>query len=69
MQAHAVICGSGSRQKNISKMAAESSEFIALEKQIEVCLETFEALELGSYLDCLTIPKCLTMPSSHLQIP
>ena len=32
-------------------MAAESTEFIALEKQIEVCLEAFEGLELGSNLE------------------
>ena len=35
----------------MSKMAAESAEFTALEKQIEVCLEAFEALELGSNLE------------------
>lgn len=46
-----IICGQRQICKNISKMAAESAESIALEKQIEVCLEAFEALELGSNLE------------------
>ena len=51
MHAHTVICGSGKPAKNKSKMAAKSDEYVALEKQIEVCLEAFEALELGSNLE------------------
>ena len=43
--------GSGKSAKQISKMAVESAEFKALEKQIEVCLEAFEVLELGSNLE------------------
>ena len=42
--------GSGSPRKKFN-MAAESTESIALEKQIEVCLEAFDGLELGSNLD------------------
>lgn len=51
MHAHAAICGQRKSEDKKSIMAAESTEFIALEKQIEVCLEAFEGLELGSNLD------------------